>query len=38
MQLCGVDLVGLFRDVAGLVDQVAKGAKPAVLGMGRGKS
>ncbi len=27
----GVDLVGLFRDAAGLVDQVAKGAKPAEL-------
>jgi ABC-type uncharacterized transport system substrate-binding protein len=27
----GVDLVGLFRDVAGVVDQVAKGAKPAEL-------
>jgi ABC-type uncharacterized transport system substrate-binding protein len=25
----GVDLVGLFRDVAGVVDQIAKGAKPA---------
>ena len=27
----GTDLVGLFRDVAGVVDQVAKGAKPAEL-------
>jgi putative tryptophan/tyrosine transport system substrate-binding protein len=27
----GVDLVGLFRDVAGVVDQVAKGANPAEL-------
>ena len=27
----GVDLVGLFRDAAGVVDQIAKGAKPAEL-------
>ncbi len=27
----GIDLVGLFRDVAGVVDQIAKGAKPAEL-------
>jgi putative ABC transport system substrate-binding protein len=27
----GIDLVALFRDVAGVVDQVAKGAKPAEL-------
>jgi putative ABC transport system substrate-binding protein len=27
----GVDLVGLFRDVAGVVDQIAKGANPAEL-------
>ena len=27
----GVDLVGLFRDAAGVVDQIAKGAKPAAL-------
>jgi putative tryptophan/tyrosine transport system substrate-binding protein len=25
----GIDLVGLFRDVASVVDQIAKGAKPA---------
>ena len=27
----GIDLVGLFRDVASIVDQIAKGAKPAEL-------
>jgi ABC-type uncharacterized transport system substrate-binding protein len=27
----GIDLVGLFRDVAGVVDQIAKGANPAEL-------
>jgi ABC-type uncharacterized transport system substrate-binding protein len=27
----GVDLTGLFRDAAGVVDQIAKGAKPAEL-------
>jgi putative ABC transport system substrate-binding protein len=27
----GIDLAGLFRDVAGVVDQIAKGAKPAEL-------
>jgi putative tryptophan/tyrosine transport system substrate-binding protein len=27
----GIDLVGLFRDAAGVVDQIAKGAKPAEL-------
>jgi putative ABC transport system substrate-binding protein len=27
----GIDLVGLFRDVAGVVDRVIKGAKPAEL-------
>jgi putative ABC transport system substrate-binding protein len=27
----GIDLVGLFRDVAGVIDQVAKGAKAAEL-------
>jgi putative ABC transport system substrate-binding protein len=27
----GVDLVGLFRDAADVVDQIAKGAKPAEL-------
>jgi putative ABC transport system substrate-binding protein len=27
----GVDLVGLFRDVAGVVDQIAKGGNPAEL-------
>jgi putative ABC transport system substrate-binding protein len=27
----GIDLVGLFRDVADVVDQIAKGAKPAEL-------
>ena len=27
----GVDLLGLFRDVAGVVDKVAKGSKPAEL-------
>src|SRR5262249_28394526 len=27
----GVDLVGLFRDAADVVDQIAKGAKPAKL-------
>jgi putative ABC transport system substrate-binding protein len=27
----GVDLVGLFRDVAGVVDQIAKGANPSEL-------
>jgi putative tryptophan/tyrosine transport system substrate-binding protein len=27
----GIDLVGLFRDLAGVVDQIAKGATPAEL-------
>jgi putative ABC transport system substrate-binding protein len=27
----GIDLVGLFRDVADVIDQIAKGAKPAEL-------
>ena len=27
----GIDLIDLFREVAGVVDQVAKGAKPAEL-------
>jgi putative ABC transport system substrate-binding protein len=27
----GIDLGGLFRDVAGVVDQIAKGANPAEL-------
>jgi ABC-type uncharacterized transport system substrate-binding protein len=27
----GIDLVGLFRDVAGVVDLIAKGANPAEL-------
>jgi putative ABC transport system substrate-binding protein len=27
----GIDLVGLFRDLAGVVDEIAKGAKPAEL-------
>jgi putative ABC transport system substrate-binding protein len=27
----GIDLVGLFRDAAGVVDQIAKGAKPSEL-------
>jgi putative ABC transport system substrate-binding protein len=27
----GVDLVSLFRDIAGFVDRVARGAKPADL-------
>jgi putative ABC transport system substrate-binding protein len=27
----GIDLVNLFRDIAGFVDRVAKGAKPAEL-------
>jgi putative tryptophan/tyrosine transport system substrate-binding protein len=31
MMSYGVDLVGLFRDVADVVDQIAKGAKPAEL-------
>ena len=27
----GIDLVGLFRDLASVVDEIAKGAKPAEL-------
>jgi putative tryptophan/tyrosine transport system substrate-binding protein len=31
MMSYGIDLVGLFRDLAGVVDEIAKGAKPAEL-------
>jgi putative ABC transport system substrate-binding protein len=31
MMSYGIDLVALFRDLAGVVDEIAKGAKPAEL-------